>query len=90
MRGKSTDGVNGRANRNLIAAYVEKLRAINQRPPRRADGLEADNNDMRIGFPKIVLEMVRDTTAVAHATTGDDQGIRSMAINAHRLVRRAA
>jgi hypothetical protein len=85
MRRKSAKRVNGRADRNLITAYAKKLRAIHQRPPRCADRLEADNYDMRIGFPKIVFEVMPYTTAVTHPATSDKNSPGFNPVQCHGL-----
>ena len=66
-------GVHG----NILAEQPHLLHPVQQRPPQRALGLIARDEDDIFRHPEIVLQMVPDAARVAHAAgRQDDLGAR--------------
>jgi hypothetical protein len=74
MGGEAADGVHFRGNLVVLAPEPDLAGAIHQRAAGGAAGLEAHDHHVGLAAPDIVLEVVLDAPAGAHAAAGDDDG----------------
>lgn len=56
-----------RVHMNLFLEQFHFLRASDQRPSQRADGLIADEENRTLLPPEVVLQMMLDSSCIAHA-----------------------
>src|SRR5690606_24843373 len=61
-----------RVHRDALVHQLDGPGAIDDRPPQRAAGLEAGYHQVTFLAPEVVLEMMQDAPAGAHAAAGDD------------------
>src|SRR5690606_41173243 len=71
----------------LPQAHV--LRTVHQLAPERALRLVTDQHDVTLRPPQVVLQVVQDAPAVAHAAAGDHDGAGADVVDAHRVGGRA-
>jgi hypothetical protein len=67
MAGEAIDGVDASLNRNILPKNVDLLGAVDDAARKRPNGCIADENDARLFPAEIVLEVVANTAARAHA-----------------------
>ena len=84
---ETTQRMHLRINGNSLVHQLDRGRAIDDRPAQCAAGLEARNDQMAFLAPEVVLEVMQDAPAGAHATAGnDDKCEYSKNIGAHHVV----
>src|SRR3569832_2058655 len=81
MGGEAADGVDLGRHAYLLAPELDELAAVDQRAAQRSLCLVTDDQDMAALAPHVVLEVMTDAAALAHAAAGDDDGA---AIDAHQ------
>jgi hypothetical protein len=85
MSGKPSERMNTGLDGYIFPTHPESCCAVYQGPPRRAARLKADEDDVGVFSPQVVLQVVADTTAVAHAAAGDDHSAGFYSVQRHRL-----
>ena len=61
-----------RVHMNLFLEQFHLLRASDQRPSQCTDGLIADEENRTLLPPEVVLQMMLDSSRIAHAARGDN------------------
>ena len=77
-----------RLHRHLLTEELHVIGTIHQRPAQRALRLVAGENDGRLRTPEIVLDVMADTTRIAHAGGRDDHLRRLVKVDGLRLLER--
>src|SRR3989344_8078214 len=90
MSRQTADGVDVRGHANGFAPELHAGCAVHDLASERATRLKAGKNDVALFAPEIVLEVMADAPAVAHAAAGDDNGPAAHAVDGHGLGRGAA
>src|SRR5690606_29434366 len=72
MGGKAADRVDIRPDLDFLPENPDHFLTVNDPPAKGAFRRKADKDDAGFPAPDIVLEMVADPAAGAHAGTGDD------------------
>ncbi|MNV87224.1 hypothetical protein D3C71_1813320 [compost metagenome] len=67
--------------------HFHRAGAVDYGASRRAFGLEAGEHHVAILAPEVVLEMMGDAPAGAHAAAGDDDGAALDPVDRHGFVR---
>ncbi len=75
-----------RVHRDALVHQLDGPGAIDDRPPQRAAGLEAGYHQVTFLAPEVVLEMMQDAPAGAHAAAGDDDHAALEAVDGHRVL----
>src|SRR3990167_5003755 len=88
MGGETAEGVDLRFDRDALVEHFHRAGAVDYGASRGASGLEAGEYHMAILAPEVVLEVVGDASAGAHATAGDDDGAALDPVDRHGLLRR--
>ncbi len=76
MRRIGVDSPDLRANRDVFARQADARGTVENDAPERAFGLIADKEDRRLAPGEIMLEMMADTAAFAHARRGKNDRAR--------------
>src|SRR5262249_47955718 len=77
-------------HRNFFTMDADKLFPFNQPTSERAVALVTDDEHVGIWFPKILLQMMQDSSRVAHARSGHDQTRSGDIVYFHRIFGRNA
>ena len=89
MGGQATDGMDARRHADGLAPQLYLPGAIDQPAAERTHGLEAGEHHVTLFAPEIVLEMMADASALAHAAARQDDRAGADAVDGHRLWRGA-
>src|SRR3989344_8376176 len=82
---QTANGVNPRGHADVFVPELYGFGAVYQLPPERATRLESGEDHVTLFAPEIVLEVMPDTPAVAHAAAGDDDGAGAHSVDGHGL-----
>src|SRR5208283_4053792 len=74
MRGKAINGVDASTNRNILAENADLLLTVDNTAGESPDGSVANEHNTRIRATEIMLEVVADAAAGAHASASQDDG----------------
>ena len=77
--------MNLRGHADVFVPEFYGFGTVHQLPPERAARLESGEDHVTLFAPEIVLEVMPDTPAVAHAAAGDDDGPGAHAVDGHGL-----
>src|SRR4030065_211666 len=81
MSRQTADGVDMRGHADGFAPEPDGLCAVHDLASERRTRLKAGKNDVALFAPEIVLEVMADAPAVAHAAAGDDNGPAAPAVD---------
>ena len=73
------------ADNDFFAVNADNGLTFEDTAAQRAAALESDNQDMSFGAPKIALEVMKDSTRVAHTRAGEDQATAFEVVDLHRI-----
>ena len=82
---QTANGVNPRGHADVFVPELYGFGAVHDLAPEGAARLEAGEDHVTLLAPEIVLEVMPDTPAVAHAAAGDDDGAGAHAVDGHGL-----
>src|SRR6185503_8640929 len=72
MGTKPSHRMNGGSHRNFLAKYHHRLSAINQFSTEATLRLETDNQNCSFGYRQVMPQVMHDSAAIAHSTSGHD------------------
>ena len=75
-----------RVHMNLFLEQFHFLRASDQRPSQCTDGLIADEENRTLLPPEVVLQMMLDSSCIAHAARGYDDLRGFVEVDGFRLI----
>jgi hypothetical protein len=88
MRGQAPDRVDLRRDLDRLVPEPHVLGTVDEPPAERALCLEADEHDVTLGAPEVVLQVLHDPAAVAHAAARDHDRAAARLVDPRRVVRR--
>ena len=86
MRREATERMYLCSDRDRCTVDADLRFTIDQGAPERAGRLEPGDHHMTLRAAEVLPQVVQDPSAVAHAATGDHQGVRTVGIDGAGLV----